>query len=66
MTHADDILAAKDKEIHELKVELAKWVNYWRDKDIQALQDRIAALEAACKLYAEIIIDKELERRNEQ
>lgn len=42
-------LEAKTQEIHELKIELAKWVNYWRDKDNAALQARIAELEAFCK-----------------
>lgn len=46
-------LDAKCKECSELKVELAKWVNYWRDKDNKALQTRIAELEAALKPFAD-------------
>jgi hypothetical protein len=40
-------LDAKCKECSDLKIELAKWVNYWRDKDNKALQARIAELGAA-------------------
>jgi len=42
-------LDAKCKECSDLKIELAKWVNYWRDKDNKALQARIAELGAALK-----------------
>ena len=50
---AKDWIAEQDKEIHDLKVELAKWVQFWRDKDNKALQDRIAELEAALKPFVD-------------
>jgi predicted RNase H-like nuclease (RuvC/YqgF family) len=46
---------AKCKECSELKIELAKWVNYWRDKDNKALQARIAELEAALDKCADFV-----------
>jgi len=37
-TRAMDEINALREECSNLKNELAKWVNYWRDKDVKALQ----------------------------
>ena len=46
-------VAELEAENHELKVELGKWVQFWRDKDNKALQARIAELEAALAPFAD-------------
>lgn len=51
----EKLFDAKCKESSELKIELSKWVNYWRDKDNKALQARIAALEAENAQFREAL-----------
>jgi uncharacterized coiled-coil protein SlyX len=46
---AADVIEAQAKEIHELKIELGEWVQFWRDKDNRALKARIEELEAFIK-----------------
>lgn len=37
------------EERHELKNELAKWLHYWRDKDLKAVEEKNVKLRAALK-----------------
>jgi predicted S18 family serine protease len=46
-TYKGSVVEAQAKEIHELKIELAKWVQAWRDMGNKVLRDRIDELEAA-------------------
>jgi hypothetical protein len=46
-TRAMDEINKLREERHELKNEMAKWVNYWRDKDVKALSAENEKLRAA-------------------
>jgi len=46
-TKAMDEINALREECSNLKNELAKWVNYWRDKDVKALRADMTAMNIA-------------------
>jgi predicted component of type VI protein secretion system len=43
------------KENNELKIDLAKWVHYWRDKDNKALAEKITKLREALVRTKEVL-----------
>lgn len=42
------------ERVAELEIDLAKWVQFWRDKDIAALKVRIEELESAMREIYEV------------